>query len=133
MYGPAPRRGPKTASEWVILSAFLLFFFTVFAIGIFGEFRPANLAVILVLVFWVPLLAVHEFGHAAVAALLGWRVSRVVVGLGPPIARFRAGTAAVEVRLLPLEGFIRCVPTRLRLPQLESALIYFAGPGAELL
>ena len=55
-----------------------------FAIGVFGEFRPANLAVILVFAFWVPLLAVHELGHAAVAALLGWRVSRVVVGLAKP-------------------------------------------------
>jgi Peptidase family M50 len=133
MHGPAPRRGPQTPSEWVIFSVFLLVFLGLFAAGILGDYRPANLAVPLVLMFWVPLLALHEGGHAAAATLLGWRVSRVVVGVGPPIARFRAGVAAVEVRLLPVEGFIRCVPTRLRLPQLESALIYFAGPGAELL
>ena len=57
----------------MILSVFLLFFLTVFAIGAFGEFRPANLAVILVLALWVPLLAVHELWHAAVAAVGGFQ------------------------------------------------------------
>src|SRR5262249_15349978 len=36
-------------------------------------------------------------------------------------------------RLFPVEGFVKCVPKNLHLPQLKSALIYFAGPGVELL
>jgi hypothetical protein len=133
MYGPAPRRGPKTPSEWAILTGFLLVFLALFVVGIAGDFRPANLTAPLVLLFWIPLLALHEGGHAAAAALLGWRVGRVVVGVGASIGRFRVGTAAVEVRLLPVEGFALCVPTRLRLPHLESALIYLAGPAVEAL
>ena len=133
MSDPAPRRGPQTPAEWVILSAFLLIIFGLFAVGVLGDFRPANLAAPLVLLFWVPLLALHEGGHAVAAALVGWRVRQVVVGVGPAIGRFRLGTAAVEIRLVPVEGFVRCLPTRLRLPRLESALIYLAGPGVELL
>src|SRR5262245_57841220 len=133
MYGPAPRRGPKTPAEWAVLSGFLLVFLALFVAGIVGDFRPANLTAPLVLLFWIPLLALHEGGHAAAAALFGWRVERVVVGVGAAVGRFRVGTAAVEVRLLPVEGFVLCVPTRLRLPHLESALIYLAGPAVELL
>jgi hypothetical protein len=133
MYGPAPRRGPKTPAEWAILSGFLLVFLALFVVGIAGDFRPANLTAPLVLLFWIPLLAVHEGGHAAAAGLLGWRVGRVVVGVGAAVTRFRVGTAVVEVRLVPVEGFVLCVPTRLRLPQVESALIYLAGPAVEAL
>jgi hypothetical protein len=133
MYGPAPRRGPQTPTEWVILSAFLLLILGLFVAEICDDYHPAKLAILLVVVFWIPLLALHEGGHAVAAALLGWRVGRVVVGVGKAVARFRLGTAAVEVRVVPVEGFVRCVPTRLRLPHLESALIYFAGPGVELL
>jgi hypothetical protein len=53
--------------------------------------------------------------------------------MGKTMGRFRIGSASVEIRLFPLEGFVKCVPTKLRLPQLESASIYFAGPGVELL
>ena len=87
MYGPAPRRGPKTPSEWAILTGFLLVFLALFVVGIAGDFRPANLTAPLVLLFWIPLLALHEGGHAAAAALLGWRVGRVVVGVGASIGR----------------------------------------------
>jgi hypothetical protein len=37
------------------------------------------------------------------------------------------------VRLFPVEGFVQPVPNDLRSPRLKSALIYLAGPGAELL
>jgi len=42
-----------------------------------------------------------------VAALLGWYVGRVVIGVGRRLAKFRVGTAVVEIRLLPLEGFVQ--------------------------
>src|SRR5262249_32562603 len=83
--------------------------------------------------FWIPLLALHECGHAFVASLLGWRVETIVIGMGRVLFQFRMGRTNVEVRLIPVEGFVRSAPTRLRLPRLENALIYFAGPGVELL
>jgi hypothetical protein len=73
-----------------------------FVVGIADDFRRANLTAPLVLLFWVPLLA----QHATFAALLGWRVGRLVVGAGAAVARLRVGTTAVEVRLLPVERFV---------------------------
>jgi hypothetical protein len=75
----------------------------------------------------------HEAGHAVAAALLGWRVGRVVIGMGRPLGRFHIGRTLVEIRLFPVEGFVQPAPTNLRYPRLKSALIYLAGPGAELL
>src|SRR4029077_7842785 len=75
----------------------------------------------------------HDTGHAVVTALVGWRVHRVVIGMGRPVFRFHVGHTPVEIRMVPVEGFVLPVPTNLRAPQLKSALIYFAGPGATLL
>jgi len=68
-----------------------------------------------------------------VAALVGWHVGQIVIGMGRLVGNFRLGCANVEIRLIPIEGFVICVPRNLRSPQLKSALIYFAGPGVELL
>lgn len=133
MYGPAPQRGPSTVFEWAISGVFITAFVGLFAAEIYHDFSPAKLSILLIVLFWIPLLALHEAGHAAVAWLLGWYVGQIVVGMEKAIGRFRVGTANIEVRLIPVEGFVRCVPTRVRLPRLESALIYFAGPGVELL
>src|SRR5262249_22779879 len=72
-------------------------------------------------------------GHAMMAALVGWQVRQIVVGMGKTVGQFRIGSAAVEIRLIPVSGFVSSVPTNLFLPQLKDALVYFAGPGAELL
>ena len=79
------------------------------------------------------MLVVHEAGHGIVAAILGWHVPLIVIGMGRPILVFRLGSTVVEVRVLPLEGFVVPLPKNLRAVRWKSALIYFAGPGAELL
>jgi hypothetical protein len=132
MYSPAPRRGPETASELIISGVFLVLFFGAFAAEIYADFSPTKLSILLVFLFWVPLLFLHEGGHAVVAGLLGWNVRQIVIGMGKTIAGFQLGSARVEIRLVPIEGFVSCVPKRLCLPQLENAVIYFAGPGIEL-
>jgi hypothetical protein len=133
MYDPAPQRGPLTPQErWT----FAIFFVVV--LGLFGaeicyHYQPVKLSALLIVLFWIPLLALHEAGHAVVAYLLGWYVGQLVIGMGRTVGCFRVGTVVVEVRLFPVEGFVKCVPTNLRWPRLKSALIYFAGPGSELL
>jgi hypothetical protein len=57
----------------------------------------------------------------------------VVIGMGQLVGSFRWDQAIVEIRLIPVEVFVRCVPTNLRSPQIKSAFICFAGPGIELL
>ncbi|HZZ29353.1 MAG TPA: M50 family metallopeptidase [Pirellulales bacterium] len=112
---------------------FLLVILGLFAGEVCTNYAPVKLSVLLFVLFWIPLLALHESGHALMAALLGWQVEQVVIGLGRPVASFRVGSASVELKLLPLEGFARSVPRDLRLPGLKHALIYLAGPGIELL
>jgi membrane-associated protease RseP (regulator of RpoE activity) len=133
MYDPSFRRGPLNRQELWTCIVLVLVLLGLFAAEIYHNFEPVKLAALLVVLFWVPLLAVHEAGHALVAALAGWHVGQVVIGMGRTAGQFKIGSTVVEVRLLPLEGFVRCVPTDLRFPRLKSALIYFAGPGIELL
>ncbi len=128
---PTPR-APATPLEWLLAGGLLLLVFGLFVVELLRDFEPVKLGAVLIVVFWVPLLVWHEAGHAVAAWGLGWRVEQVVIGFGKPLFRFRCGRAVVELRLLPIEGFVACVPRRGRWPRLESALIYFAGPGIEL-
>jgi hypothetical protein len=134
MYDPSvPQRGPSTVSEWIICAVLLVGILGLFAAEICENYHPVKLSALLVVLFWIPLLAIHEAGHAAMARWLRWHVSEIVIGMGRVLGQFRLGTARVEIRLIPVEGFVRTVPTRLRRPQFESALIFAAGPGVELL
>jgi hypothetical protein len=120
-------------TEWLIAGAFLAVILGLFTVEVFQNYRPAKLSALLVFLFWIPLLALHESGHAVASYLLGWRVQQVVIGMGKVMGQCQVGSANVEIRLFPVEGFVRSVPRKLRLPRVENALIYFAGPGVELL
>jgi hypothetical protein len=133
MFEPNPRRGPLTSSEAWTCALFLVVLLGLFAAEVVVNYSPAKLGALFFVLFWFPLLVLHEAGHAVVAGLLGWHVGRVVIGMGRIVTWFRAGTALVEIRLVPIEGFVQPVPRNLHAPQVKSALIYFAGPGAELL
>ncbi len=120
-------------SERVIVAVFSLFIGGAFAAEILSSYDPVKLSILFMLAFWVPLVALHELGHAIVAGRLGWRVRRLVVGFGPVVARFRVRGVSVELRALPIEGFVRCAPKTLDNVRIRSAAIYLAGPGIELL
>lgn len=133
MYDPNPERTPETPDERVSSAIFLLLFVGLILAGLLQDFEPVKVSAVLVVVFWVPLIALHEAGHALMAAALGWHVGQVVVGMGPPLKRLRVGGVPVEIRTFPVTGFVTCVPTNLNLPHCKKALISFAGPGIELL
>jgi hypothetical protein len=133
MYPPPHNTGPLSPRDRWIYGIFAVVVLALFAGEVFHNYEPVKLSALLVVLFWVPLLALHEAGHALVAALVGWYVGQVVIGMGRLVAAFRIGSAAVEIRLFPVEGFVKNGPKNLRLPHLKSALIYFAGPGIELL
>jgi hypothetical protein len=133
MYDPQTGSGPLAPWQKWFCAGLLAIVLGWLLFETFHDFAPVKLAPLLLILFWMPLMALHEAGHAAVARLLGWYVGKIVLGMGPELGRFRLGDADVEVRLVPVEGFVQCVPTNLRWPRLKSALIYFAGPGADLL
>jgi len=100
---------------------------------IITNFEPKKLGALLFVVFWIPLLFIHEFGHALMAKILNWKVKRVVLGVGKIMMVTRLFNAPVEIRSIPLEGFVQIAPKTTNLARFKHALIYFAGPGIELL
>ena len=128
------RTAPKRLSAgelWVVLG-FGLLIFGGFAAELLRGFSPAKLGVVFMVVAWVPLLALHEIGHALAAAWLGWRVCRIEIGLGPPILRFAVRGVPVDVKLFPVAGYVIPAPRSLESARIKNALVYFAGPAAEL-
>jgi hypothetical protein len=122
----------KNNERWIAL-ALGLGISGLFVAEIARDFHPVKLSAAFMALFLLPVTVLHEAGHAAVSHWLGWRVCRIVVGLGRPVLRFRIGSIPVDIRLLPISGYVLPAPEVLRRPRLESTLIYAAGPAAELL
>lgn len=86
-----------------------------------------------ILTFWASCVVVHELGHAMAALGLGFRVRRVVIGAGSPIAHLRCAGIPVEIRSLPVAGFVYPEPRGRWFVRLRFALICLAGPAVEFL
>src|SRR6516164_7525896 len=114
----APDRGSMTPGERWFAGIFLVVVLGLFAAEVITDYQPGKLAALFVVLFWIPLLFLHEAGHAVVAGLLGWHVGRVVIGMGRTVAHFHVGETLVEIRLIPFEGFVQPVPNNLIRPQL---------------
>ena len=129
---PAGRR-PLTRGE-ARASAILASVFTLLILAaIFEEYSPKKLSVLLIVLFWIPMLVVHELGHALAAKLLDWRVREIVIGFGRVLWQFQVGDTRVKIKLVPVEGYVLPSPRTPSGIRLKSMLIYAAGPGAELL
>lgn len=133
MYDRRAERNPTSGSEWLVGGLLIVVVVGLFVAEIATNYSPAKLSALLIVLFWIPLLAIHECGHAVAAYCLDWEVRQIVIGSGKTLGRFRFGTAEVEAKLLPIEGFVRSRPIRKKHPRIESALIYFSGPGVELM
>lgn len=101
--------------------------------AVFEDYTPKKLGLVFFAVFWVPMLVLHELGHAFMAKWLGWRVRKIVIGFGRELWRFRRGETEVVVKSAPIEGYVLPTPVDGRKLRLKSMLVYAAGPGAEFL
>lgn len=126
-------KNPATTAEKIFVLIISFLFLFMMAMEITTNFEPKKLSALLFVVFWIPLLFIHEFGHALMAKLLNWQVKRVVLGVGKIMMIGRLFNAPVEIRSIPLEGFVQIAPKTTNLARFKHALIYFAGPGIELL
>ncbi|MBX3272438.1 MAG: site-2 protease family protein [Sandaracinaceae bacterium] len=131
MHDPAPDREPRGNERWILAAAFLL------ALGALGaivvdDYEPAKLAPVFMLLSWFPLIALHELGHAVAARLVGWRVEQIVVGFGREALSFEVWGVPFVLKTYPLGGYVVPAPRRLEGIRLRSALVYAAGPLAEL-
>ncbi|MEM0896849.1 MAG: M50 family metallopeptidase [Verrucomicrobiota bacterium] len=127
---PAPEKTPEGWEKWTTTIVGGVFIGLISA-EIMIDYEPRKLGALFLLLAWGPLLFLHEAGHAIVAHWCGWNVERVVLGFGHRMKRFTIGRTVVDVRAIPIEGFVLPTPRDLKSPRLRSTLIYAAGPVAE--
>ena len=53
------------------------------------------------------MILVHEFGHFALAKLLGVRVEQFALGFGKRVVGFRRGETEYRINILPLGGYVK--------------------------
>lgn len=63
-------------------------------------------AISAVLVFLLVILF-HEFGHFAVAKMVGIEVNEFSIGMGPKIIQTKKGETEYTIRLLPIGGYVK--------------------------
>ncbi len=61
--------------------------------------------IILVVILFGALIAIHEFGHFIAAKISGVRVNEFAIGMGPAIFKKKIGETLYALRLLPLGGY----------------------------
>jgi len=68
------------------------------------DFLISLIAVVVILGF---MILIHEFGHYAVAKLLGVRVEQFAIGFGKRLVGFRKGETDYRINILPLGGYVK--------------------------
>ena len=129
---PAGRR-PMAPGEAKIAAIIGISFTIMIGVAVFEEFSVERLSIVFVILFWAPMLILHELGHAVAARLLGWRVREIVIGFGRDLWQWQSGETRVRIKLAPVEGYVLPAPRDAKNIRVKSMLIYAAGPGAELL
>lgn len=128
-----PNPGPQSAFDWLLCLALPGAFVVYLVWQVFEDYAPFKTFPLWFLASWLVQLPLHELGHALMARSFGWYVGQLVLGFGATWKRFQWGDTTVELRMIPLEGFVRAVPHNADHVRLKWALVYFAGPGIELL
>lgn len=61
--------------------------------------------ILIALLLFGALVAVHEFGHFATAKLLGVRVNEFAIGMGPALLKKQRGETQYSLRVFPVGGY----------------------------
>ncbi|MCK5725571.1 MAG: M50 family metallopeptidase [Thiotrichaceae bacterium] len=130
---------PLTRTEIIIISLFAVGFLFMLSMEMLSNYQPRKLGALFFILFWIPLLFIHEFGHALMAKFLGWEVKQIQIGFGYTLFKGKIFGSPLEIRAIPLEGFVNCQPKvkdnvtiQQAYNRYQEALIYFAGPAVEL-
>ena len=65
------------------------------------------IAIVSVAVILGFMILIHEFGHYAVAKLLGVRVEQFAIGFGKRLVGFRKGETDYRINAIPLGGYVK--------------------------
>src|SRR5246127_5977518 len=107
-----------------------------------SDFLIAVAAVAVVLGF---MILIHEFGHYAVAKLLGVRVEVFSIGFGKRLLGFRRGDTDYRISAIPLGGYVKMSGENpmdertgdpgefLSHPRWQRFVIALAGPAMNIL
>src|SRR6478752_3273195 len=107
-----------------------------------SDFLTSVIAVVGVLGF---MILIHEFGHFAVAKLLGVRVEQFAIGFGKRLIGFKRGETDYRINALPLGGYVKMSGENpmdqrtgdprefLSHPRWHRFLIAIAGPAMNIL
>jgi regulator of sigma E protease len=91
------------------------------------------------------MILIHEFGHYAVAKLLGVRVEQFAIGFGKRLVGFRKGETDYRINAIPLGGYVKMSGENpmdertgdprefLSHPRWHRFLIAIAGPAMNIL
>ena len=63
------------------------------------------LYIVVAIIMFSLLIAVHEFGHFFTAKLFGIRVNEFAIGMGPAILKQEKGETLNSLRFFPIGGF----------------------------
>ena len=63
------------------------------------------LSIVLVILFFGLLIAIHEFGHFIAAKTLGVKVNEFAIGMGPKLLHKEKGETLYTLRAFPIGGF----------------------------
>ena len=63
------------------------------------------LSIVLIIIFFGLLIAIHEFGHFIAAKTLGVKVNEFAIGMGPKLLSKQKGETLYTWRALPIGGF----------------------------
>ena len=63
------------------------------------------LSIVLIILFFGLLIAIHEFGHFIAAKLLGVKVNEFAIGMGPKLLSREKGETLYSLRAFPIGGF----------------------------
>ena len=100
---------PRQTFGWFLCNLFLFQFFSIVTI--------------------VP----HELGHALVGRWVGFRVFKILVGMGKPVWTGKVFGFSTEIGVVPTGGFTFVAPKELTGYRRKAAAMVLAGPAVNLL
>jgi hypothetical protein len=131
-FDPDNESKAESGGDKLMLYGFVVLFGGLMLAEILNGFAIRKLGFAFLLIAYIGLTVLHEYGHAWMARAFGWRVYEIVIGFGPTVKTWRSGTARVELKAYPLGGHMVPVPPDDQPRRFAQFWIYFAGPGIEL-